>query len=70
MKKIYSFEEYIEDHSSYSDALQLLRDIINSTDVEETIKWNASVYTINGKNVLGLGTFKNYFGIWFLMVCF
>ena len=65
MKKIYSVEEYIEEHQNFSDALVMLRDIINTTEVGETIKWNAPVYTVNGKNVLGLGAFKNHFGIWF-----
>ncbi|WP_303316113.1 YdeI/OmpD-associated family protein [Flavivirga abyssicola] len=65
MKKIYSVEEYIEEHPHFSEALTLLRDIINTTECVETIKWSAPVYTINNKNVLGLGAFKNHFGIWF-----
>lgn len=65
MKKVSSVEEYIEIHSHWSDALSTLRNIINSTEVEETVKWNAPVYTINGKNIIGLGAFKNHFGIWF-----
>ena len=65
MKKVCSVEEYIETNSLWSDALSTLRNIINSTEVEETVKWNAPVYTINGKNIIGLGAFKNHFGIWF-----
>ncbi|MGB5418599.1 YdeI/OmpD-associated family protein [Algibacter sp.] len=65
MKKNNSVEEYIEEHQNFSKALGILRDIINSTEVEETVKWNAPVYSVNGKNVLGLGAFKNHFGIWF-----
>ncbi len=65
MKKIYSVEEYIEEHAHFSEALILLRDIINSTELIETVKWSAPVYTINNKNVLGLCAFKNHFGIWF-----
>ena len=65
MKKIYSVEEYIEEHQNFGEALTLLRAIINSTDVGETVKWSAPVYTVNGKNVLGLGAFKKHFGIWF-----
>ncbi|WP_142783226.1 YdeI/OmpD-associated family protein [Changchengzhania lutea] len=65
MKKIHSVEEYIEDHAHFSDALVLLRDIINATELSESIKWNSPVYTLNDKNVLGLGAFKNHFGIWF-----
>ena len=65
MKKVNSVEEYIETNAHWSDALTILRDIINSTEVEETLKWSALVYTVNGKNVIGLGAFKNHFGIWF-----
>lgn len=65
MKKATSVEEYIETHENFSDALTLLRDIMNSTELEETLKWSAPTYTINGKNVVGLGAFKNHFGIWF-----
>ena len=65
MKKVYSVEEYIEDHKNFGNALTLLRNIINTTEVEETVKWSAPVYIVNGKNILGLGSFKNHFGIWF-----
>ncbi|SFD20741.1 YdeI/OmpD-associated family protein [Algibacter pectinivorans] len=65
MKKIYSVEEYIEEHSNFSAALRLLRTLILATQVEEAIKWNAPIYMVNGKNVLGLGAFKNHFCIWF-----
>jgi len=65
MKKASSVEEYIETHENFSDALTLLRDIMLSTELEETLKWSAPVYTINGKNVIGLGAFKSHFGVWF-----
>ncbi len=65
MKKIHSVEEYIETNEHSSDALTILRNIINSTGLNETIKWSAPVYDLSGKNVVGLGAFKNHFGIWF-----
>lgn len=65
MKKISSVEEYIEENIHFADALVLLRKLINTTELVETIKWSAPVYTINNKNVIGLGAFKNHFGIWF-----
>jgi len=65
MKKVSSVEEYIERHENYTDALTLLRDIINTTELAETLKWSAPIYTINNKNVIGLGAFKNHFGVWF-----
>jgi len=65
MKKVYSVEEYIEEHGPFKDALNTLRDIINATELEETIKWNAPTYSIKGKNVVGLGAFKNHYCLWF-----
>jgi len=65
MKKVTSVEEYIETHEKFSDALTILRNIINSTGLNEAIKWSAPVYDLNGKNVVGLGAFKNHFGVWF-----
>jgi uncharacterized protein YdeI (YjbR/CyaY-like superfamily) len=65
MKKANSVEEYIEKHEKWTDALLVLQNIMLSTELEETIKWSAPVYTINGKNVLSIGAFNNHFGIWF-----
>ncbi|TNJ44573.1 DUF1801 domain-containing protein [Tamlana fucoidanivorans] len=65
MKKVQSFETYIENNTHFYKALELLRSIILSTELEENIKWNAPVYTLQNKNVLSLGAFKHHFGIWF-----
>lgn len=70
MEKIHSVEEYIERNEKYGEALSLLRDIITSTELEETIKWSIPTYTINNKNVLGIGAFKNHFGLWFFQGVF
>jgi uncharacterized protein YdeI (YjbR/CyaY-like superfamily) len=51
--------------NNWSEELELLRSIINKTELAETIKWGGPVFTVNGKNVLGIGGFKNYFTIWF-----
>ncbi|OUR92371.1 hypothetical protein A9Q87_07795 [Flavobacteriales bacterium 34_180_T64] len=65
MKKVHSVEEYIETNAHFSKELALLRDIMNSTELDETVKWSAPVYALNGKNIVGLGAFKKHFGIWF-----
>lgn len=56
---------FINNHPRYKTALTKLRNILLKTEVEETIKWGMPVYTVDGKNVLGIGAFKNHFGIWF-----
>ena len=60
-----SAEEYIAAHPSWEKELQELREMILSTDVEETIKWGAPVYTVGGKNVVSIAAFKNHCAIWF-----
>jgi uncharacterized protein YdeI (YjbR/CyaY-like superfamily) len=49
----------------WEDELALLDSIIATTELLETTKWGGKVYTFNGKNVLGIGGFKSYFGVWF-----
>lgn len=65
MKMAKSVEEYIESHEKYAKALSILRKIMLTTEMQETLKWGIPTYTINNKNVLSLCAFNNYFGIWF-----
>lgn len=65
MKSIRSVDEYIARHDEWSEALCKLRKILKATELEETIKWGAPCYTVAGKNVIGLGAFSNYVGLWF-----
>ena len=51
--------------NQWGEELALLRTIIDKTELIETNKWGGEVYTVNNKNVLGIGGFKNYFTIWF-----
>lgn len=57
--------EYLAKHPNYEHGLTRLRSIIVKTELVETIKWGMPTYTINGKNVVGLGAHKSYFGLWF-----
>ena len=52
-------------NEEWSAELEILKTIINKTELVETTKWGGIVYTINNKNVIGIGGFKNYFTIWF-----
>ena len=58
-------EEFLEQQSQWKEQLIQFREILLPTELTETIKWGMPVYTINGKNVVGLGAFKSYVGIWF-----
>ncbi|MEP1741641.1 MAG: DUF1801 domain-containing protein [Kangiellaceae bacterium] len=65
MKKIASVDEFILKHANWQPVLLILRRILQKTDLQETIKWGAPVYTLSGKNVVGIGAFKSYAGLWF-----
>ena len=58
-------EEYILNTTSRQDILMILRDLLISTELSETIKWGTPCYTINEKNVIGLGVFKGHVAISF-----
>ena len=65
MKKYKNFNEYILNQNQWKPTLILLRKILLSTGLEETIKWGFPVYTYQGKNLVGIGSFKSYAGLWF-----
>lgn len=52
-------------NAAWEEELILLKNILDKTELAETTKWGGIVYTLNNKNVLGIGGFKNYFTIWF-----
>ena len=60
-----SVVDIIHDMEPWVDELLLLREIILSTGLQEEIKWGGPIYTLDGKNVLAIGGFKNFFTIWF-----
>jgi len=51
--------------NQWNEELETLKSIVAQANLIEEIKWGGSVYTYNGKNILGIGGFKSYFGIWF-----
>ena len=65
MEMAKTVEEYFDKHSEHQSSLEQLRSILLRTEMKETLKWGIPTYTVNGKNVMGLGAFKSYVGIWF-----
>ena len=65
MERSKTVEEYIDNHPEWKPEIIRLREIALKTSFAETIKWGAPTYTINEKNVIGIGAFKRYVGIWF-----
>ena len=51
--------------NQWENEIEQLHAIIRKTPLIETTKWGGPVYTYKNKNVVGIGGFKSYFGIWF-----
>lgn len=65
MSKTSKIEAFFEKEKPFKKEVLRLREIITRTELEEDFKWGAPTYTINGKNVIGIGSFKHHYGIWF-----
>ncbi|WP_421775209.1 YdeI/OmpD-associated family protein [Gracilimonas sp.] len=65
MAKATSVESYIDKHEKWEKSLSHLHSLISKTELEQSIKWGQPVYSLNGKNVVGIGAFKEHFGLWF-----
>lgn len=65
MKRYKTVDDYIDGSERWQDELRQLRDILNATELTEEVKWGGPCYTYDGKNVVGIGAFKSYFGLWF-----
>ncbi len=65
MKNRKTPDEYFETQQQWRAELKALRAILLSSALTEEIKWGAPCYTFDGKNMVGLGAFKSYFGLWF-----
>ena len=66
MAKVETYQAYLQAHPEWQTELSLLDSLISKTELEQTIKWGAPVYTLAGKNVVELGAFKSYVALWFL----
>lgn len=66
----HSVDEFISKHQRFSILLTEIRSVLLSTDLVETMKWGMPTYTINNKNIIGLGAFKSYCGLWFFQGAF
>jgi len=65
MRRAKSVDDYIANAEHWPGELAQLRDVVRATALSEEIKWGGPCYTYKGKNVVGIGGFKSYFGLWF-----
>jgi uncharacterized protein YdeI (YjbR/CyaY-like superfamily) len=57
-------DDFITKNSQWAKLLSTLREIVLDCNLTETVKWNSPVYSFRSKNVVGLGAFKSYAGLW------
>jgi uncharacterized protein YdeI (YjbR/CyaY-like superfamily) len=63
MDKKVRVKAYFDTDRPFKKGIGQLREIALQNGLEETLKWNAPVYCLKGKNVKGIMAFKNHFGI-------
>jgi uncharacterized protein YdeI (YjbR/CyaY-like superfamily) len=65
MKTFADADSFIQGHPEWQTILKKLRKLLLNCGLDESIKWGTPVYTFEGKNLVGLGAFKSYAGLWF-----
>ena len=65
MQRFETVQEYLAGHDEWRPLLERLRAVLNETELGETVKWGHPCYTTGGKNVAGLGAFKEFVSVWF-----
>lgn len=65
MEKSEKVEAYYAEEHHFKEGIAKLREVALKTKAEETFKWHAPVYMVNGKNVFWISRFKNHYGLGF-----
>jgi uncharacterized protein YdeI (YjbR/CyaY-like superfamily) len=65
MQRAKTVDAYLKNAGKWQPELERLVGILRTTKLTEEVKWGAPCYTYRGKNIVGIGGFKSYFGLWF-----
>jgi uncharacterized protein YdeI (YjbR/CyaY-like superfamily) len=61
-----SVDGYVRKNKKWKEELQALRTIILGSELTEEVKWRVPCYTLQNRNVILLGAFKEYCGLTFV----
>ncbi len=70
MQRHKTVDEFLKANPEWEAELAVLRRVLQASEMQETVKWGIPTYTVNGKNVAGIGAFKTYVGVWFFQGVF
>ena len=65
MQRFKTVDDYISNSKEWINELKKLRRIILKSELKEDVKWGLPVFTFQNKNIVGIGAFKSYVGLWF-----
>ena len=65
MQKTKTPDTYFSSAKLWRDELATLRKALLATGLTEELKWGSPFYTLDGKNIVGVTAFKNFFCLWF-----
>lgn len=65
MKRYATVDDYVDDLDAFRGGVEKLRALLLGLGLEESIKWGAPAYSHNGRLLIGIAAFKNYFALWF-----
>ena len=65
MERHKTVDEFINHFTRWNEELKLLRSTLLKSGLEESVKWGMPAYTYQNKNIVGIGAFNSYVGLWF-----
>lgn len=65
MKLNATVDSFFDGLEIWKPELTVLRNILLSAELDETLKWGMPTYMYYGKNVVGIAGFKSHFSVWF-----
>ena len=57
---------FIKKTTTWHDEYEVLRELAIATGLDEDLKWGQPCYTLNGKNIFLLHSFKEYIAVFFM----
>lgn len=70
MNRVSTITAFLENNIHWKKELLVLIDLLDQSKLTLKFKWGAPTYTLENKNVIGIGAFKSYVGIWFFQGAF